>query len=74
MTLPPPITSRTNARVKTLRASLSGKASRPGELVGIEGVNLIGEALRSGLQFDTAEPDPSLTPRHPVTRKRFGTG
>jgi len=53
MTLPPPITSRTNARVKTLRASLSGKASRPGELVGIEGVNLIGEALRSGLQFDT---------------------
>lgn len=28
----------------------------------------------SGLQFDTAEPDPSLTPRHPVTRKRFGTG
>jgi RNA methyltransferase, TrmH family len=53
MTLPPPITSRTNARVKTLRASFSGKASQPGELVGIEGENLIGEALRSGLTFDT---------------------
>ena len=53
MTLPPPITSRTNARVKTLRASFSGKASQPGELVGIEGENLIGEASRSGLTFDT---------------------
>jgi len=53
MRLPPAITSRTNARVKTLRASFSGKASRPGELVGIEGENLIGEALRSGLGFET---------------------
>jgi len=53
MTLPPSITSRTNARVKTLRAAFSGKASRPGDLFGIEGENLIGEALRSGLSFDT---------------------
>ncbi len=53
MTLPEPITSRTNARVKTLRAAFAGKASRPGELVGIEGENLIGEAIRSGLTFDT---------------------
>jgi len=53
MRLPPAITSRTNARVKALRASFSGKASRPGELVGIEGENLIGEALRSGLGFET---------------------
>jgi len=53
MTLPEAITSRTNARVKTLRAAFAGKASRPGELVGIEGENLIGEAIRSGLTFDT---------------------
>jgi TrmH family RNA methyltransferase len=53
MMLPPAITSRTNARVKTLRAAFSGKASKPGELVGIEGVNLIGEAAKSRLWFDT---------------------
>ena len=53
MTLPEAITSRTNARVKTLWAAFAGKASRPGELVGIEGENLIGEAIRSGLTFDT---------------------
>jgi TrmH family RNA methyltransferase len=53
MTLPEAITSRTNARVKTLRAAFAGKASRPGELVGIEGENLIGEAIRSGLTFNT---------------------
>jgi RNA methyltransferase, TrmH family len=53
MTLPPAITSRTNARVKTLRAAFSGKASRAGELLGIEGETLLGEALRSEVQFDT---------------------
>jgi len=53
MRLPPAITSRTNARVKTLRAAFQGKAARPGEIVGIEGETLIGEAMRSGLQFDT---------------------
>ena len=53
MRYPPPITSRTNARVKSLRASFSGKASKPGELVGIEGENLIGEAFKAGLHFDT---------------------
>ena len=46
------ITSRTNARVKLLRASLSGKASRPGDLVGIEGVHLIGEAIKSSLPLE----------------------
>jgi TrmH family RNA methyltransferase len=39
--------------VKTLRAAFSGKASRPGELLGIEGETLIGEALRSEVQIDT---------------------
>jgi TrmH family RNA methyltransferase len=48
-----PITSRTNARVKALRAAFSGDARRPGELVGLEGEHLIAEALRSGLTFDT---------------------
>ena len=53
MTLPQPIISRTNARVKALRAALSGKASQPGELLGIEGENLIVEAIRSQIRFDT---------------------
>jgi TrmH family RNA methyltransferase len=48
-----PITSRSNARVKALRASFSGKAARPGELLGLEGEHLIVEALRSGLGFET---------------------
>ena len=48
-----PITSRSNARVKALRASFSGKASRPGEGVGIEGEHLVAEALRSGFEFET---------------------
>jgi len=48
-----PITSKTNARVKALRASFSGKASQPGELLGLEGEHLIAEALRSGLTLET---------------------
>jgi TrmH family RNA methyltransferase len=47
------VTSRTNARVKALRASFDGRASRPGELVGLEGENLIAEAVRSGLELET---------------------
>lgn len=43
-----PITSRTNARVKALRAALSGKASREGDLLGLEGWNLIREAQAGG--------------------------
>ncbi|HEY1744550.1 MAG TPA: RNA methyltransferase [Granulicella sp.] len=53
MILPQPIISRTNARVKALRAALSGRASQPGELLGIEGENLIAEAMRSHIPFDT---------------------
>ena len=53
MKLPPPITSRTNARVKTLRAAFSGKASKPGEMVGLEGENLLVEAMLAGLELDT---------------------
>ncbi len=50
MNLPAPITSRTNAKVKALRAAFDGKASQPGEIVGIEGPTLIAEALRSGVR------------------------
>ena len=50
--LPPPITSRTNARVKALRASLSGDARRPGDLLGLEGEHLIQEADWAGLSFE----------------------
>ncbi|MGI4830141.1 MAG: TrmH family RNA methyltransferase [Janthinobacterium lividum] len=51
--LPPPITSRTNARVKALRASLSGDARRPGDLLGLEGEHLVREATLAGLSFET---------------------
>ena len=54
MRLPPPITSRTNARVKALRAALSGEARGPGDLLGLEGPNLIREAHARGLSFETA--------------------
>jgi TrmH family RNA methyltransferase len=53
MHLGDPITSRANARVKSLRASFSGSATRPGELIGIEGEHLIAEATRSGLALET---------------------
>ena len=39
--------------MKALRASFSGEASQPGDLLGIEGENLIAEAIRSLLGFDT---------------------
>ncbi len=48
-----PITSKSNARVKALRASFSGNASQPGDLLGIEGEHLITEALRSGYMLET---------------------
>jgi TrmH family RNA methyltransferase len=53
MNLPGPITSRTNAKVKALRAAFEGKASRSGEIVGIEGPTLIAEAVRSGVRPET---------------------
>jgi TrmH family RNA methyltransferase len=48
-----PITSKSNARVKALRASFSGDASRPGDLVGLEGEHLIAEALNSAITLET---------------------
>ena len=52
MTLPPPITSRSNARVKALRAAFSGSASKPGDLLAVEGEHLIAEAVRSGIELE----------------------
>ena len=48
-----PITSKSNARVKALRASFNSKPSQPGELLGLEGEHLIAEAIRSGLTLET---------------------
>ncbi len=53
MKLLPTITSRTNVRVKALRAASCGDASKPGDLLAIEGETLIAEAMRSGVRFDT---------------------
>jgi len=53
MPAPVPITSKSNARVKALRASFSGKPSQPGDLLGLEGEHLIAEAIRSGLVLET---------------------
>lgn len=54
MTTPPIlVTSRTNARVKQLRAAFAGHARLSGGLIAIEGENLLQEALRSGLALKT---------------------
>jgi TrmH family RNA methyltransferase len=47
------VTSRTNARVKQLRAAFAGQARLSGGMVGIEGEHLLREALRSGMVFKT---------------------
>jgi len=47
------ITSKSNARVKALRAAFDGKAAKPGDLLGLEGEHLIAEAMRSGLALET---------------------
>jgi TrmH family RNA methyltransferase len=43
------VSSRTNARVKQLRAAFQGRARLSGGLVAIEGDHLLEEALRSGM-------------------------
>jgi RNA methyltransferase, TrmH family len=47
------ISSRTNPRVKQLRAAFAGQARLSGGLVAIEGEHLVSEAMRSGLPFKT---------------------
>jgi TrmH family RNA methyltransferase len=53
MALAAAITSKSNPRVKALRASFSGKPARPGDVLGLEGEHLVAEALRSGLRLQT---------------------
>jgi TrmH family RNA methyltransferase len=47
------ISSRTNARVKQLRAAFQGHARLSGGMVAIEGQHLLEEALRSGMVMKT---------------------
>ena len=47
---PQKIESRQNSRVKQLRAAFAGNTKLSGGLVGIEGMHLLQELLRSGLQ------------------------
>jgi TrmH family RNA methyltransferase len=47
------VTSRSNTRVKQLRAAFAGQARLSGGMVAIEGDNLLGEALRSGMVLKT---------------------
>jgi TrmH family RNA methyltransferase len=47
------ISSRSNPRVKQLRAAFAGQARLSGGLVAIEGEHLVFEAMRSGLPFKT---------------------
>jgi TrmH family RNA methyltransferase len=47
------ITSRANPRIKQLRAAFAGNARLADGLVAIEGENLIGEAIRSGITLHT---------------------
>ena len=49
----PVISSRTNARVKQLRAAFAGHARLSGGMVAIEGEHLLEEALRSGMVLKT---------------------
>jgi TrmH family RNA methyltransferase len=50
---PDVISSRTNARVKQLRAAFQGQARLSGGMFAIEGVHLLEEALRSGMVLKT---------------------
>src|ERR1700677_2895410 len=50
---PDVISSRTNARVKQLRAAFQSHARLSGGLVAIEGDHLLEEALRSGMVLKT---------------------
>ena len=65
---PDVISSRTNARVKQLRAAFQGHARLSGGLVAIEGDHLLEEALRSGMVLKTVfvserRETPKIVPR-----------
>src|ERR1700731_39358 len=63
------VTSRSNARVKQLRAAFAGQARLSGGMVAVEGDNLLTEALRSGMVLKTVFVSegrklPPRLPRH----------
>ena len=65
---PDVISSRTNARVKQLRAAFEGRARLSGGMVAIEGDHLLEEALRSGMVLKTVfvserREAPKMVPR-----------
>ncbi|HWZ01350.1 MAG TPA: RNA methyltransferase [Edaphobacter sp.] len=65
---PDVISSRTNARVKQLRAAFQGHARLSGGMVAIEGDHLLEEALRSGMVLKTVfvserRDAPKMVPR-----------
>lgn len=62
------VSSRTNSRVKQLRAAFAGHAKLSGGLVAIEGDHLLAEALRSGMVLKTVfvserREVPAIVPR-----------
>jgi TrmH family RNA methyltransferase len=66
--MPALIASRTNPRVKQLRAAFAGHARLSGGLVAIEGEHLLFEDMRSGMAFKTifvsqSHTAPKWTPR-----------
>jgi len=65
---PDVISSRTNARVKQLRAAFQGHARLSGGLIAIEGDHLLEEALRSGMMLKSVfvcerRETPKIVPR-----------
>src|SRR5580693_5737831 len=62
MSDPAPISSRSNPRVKQLRAALAGNDRLAAGLLAIEGPTLIGEALRSGIRLHTFFLTEGITP------------
>lgn len=62
------VSSRTNSRVKQLRAAFAGHAKLSGGMVAIEGDHLLAEALRSGMVLKTVfvserREIPAIVPR-----------
>lgn len=79
---PDVISSRTNARVKHLRAAFQGHARLSGGMVAIEGDHLLEEALRSGMVLKTVfvserREVPKIVPRGVevvrLTKEVFGS-
>ncbi len=70
MKQPRVITSKSNERVKALREGFRGRASRPGELVSLEGAKLLEEALKTGLEIEGLFVREGLE----AAFTRFGTG